>query len=46
MTFHDQAWKLLKIWPDVVRNAEQSRAPTLYEVPVSGTKVERVRLLS
>ena len=36
------AWKIVKVWPDVVRNVETTRRPTVYEVRPGSLKVKRV----
>ena len=41
MKIHDQAWRFLKVWPDIVENAKGSN-PKIFEVSAgSGLKVER-----
>lgn len=32
-------WKIVKAWPDIVRNVEQARYPTVFEVTVGNLKV-------
>jgi PIN like domain len=39
---HQQAVKLLTLWPDLVSEAQRVREPTLFEVPISGRKVDRI----
>ena len=41
-----QAWKGIKVWPDVVKNVEKILKPTVFEVNVHTSKVKRVRLVS
>lgn len=41
-----QAWKGIKVWPQVVKNVEKIRKPTVFEVNVHTSKVKRVRLVS
>jgi len=36
------AWKMVKAWPDIVRNANDARQPTLFEVSTHG----KVRVLA
>ena len=36
------AWKIIKVWPDVVRNVETARMPTVYEVGPGNLKVKRI----
>jgi hypothetical protein len=43
-SFIDQAWRLVKIWPEIVSNATRVREATIFEVPGSASKVERLRL--
>lgn len=37
---HDQACKLLKVWPKITEAADGAREPSVFEVPVSAPKVE------
>lgn len=37
---HDQACKLLKVWPKIVEAADEAREPSVFEIPVSAPKVE------
>lgn len=42
MKFYEQAWKLIKVWPDVVENA-RGATPRIYEISGgAGLKVERL----
>ena len=36
------AWKIVKVWPDVVRNVKTARRPTVYEVGPGSLKVKRI----
>ena len=36
------AWKIIKVWPDVVRNVETAMRPTVYEVGPGNLKVKRI----
>ena len=36
------AWKIVKVWPDIVRNVETARRPTVFEVKPGSLKVERI----
>ena len=40
LPWNDMAWKLIKVWPSIVRNVEQSRRPTVFEVKPGNLKVE------
>lgn len=33
-------WKIVKAWPHIVKNIEQARYPMVFEVPVSGLKIQ------
>ena len=40
--YQEQAWKIVKAWPAIVRNVEQVLVPTVFEVRVgSSLKIER-----
>ncbi len=44
MSLHEQAWKFIKAWPEVVENA-QGTSPRIFEISGgAGLKVERVPL--
>lgn len=30
--WHEMAWKMVKVWPDIIKNVSQARFPTLFEV--------------
>jgi hypothetical protein len=41
MSIQEQAWKFLKVWPEIIRNAEEARQPTVFQVQAGGSlKVE------
>jgi hypothetical protein len=41
MPIHEQAWKFIKAWPEIVRHAESVKVPTVFQVHAgSGLKVE------
>ena len=42
--FHDQAVKLLKIWPQITLTAERATEPTVFEITPSARKVDRLCL--
>ncbi len=46
LQLHELAWRLVKIWPRIVQNAIEVREPTIFEVPVKSTKIEKVTLTS
>lgn len=39
MELEIQAWKLVKIWPDIVAEAMRARTPSVFEIPPSGNKI-------
>lgn len=40
------AWKIIKIWPNIVTNVEQARYPLLFKVPVSASKIQNLGRIS
>jgi len=40
LSFNDQAWKLLRIWPRVVKETEICRRPTTFEITPRANKVQ------
>lgn len=46
VSWADRAWKTVKIWPDIVRQATNTRKPTVFKIPISANKVERIALTS
>lgn len=42
LPFHTQAWKLLRRWPDIVRETSRCREPTVFEIAPSFRKVQRI----
>jgi len=34
------AWKIIKAWPDIVKNVQQARHPMVFEVSAGGLKVQ------
>lgn len=42
--WHDFAWKIIKVWPAIVRNVESASRPTVFEVAVGDGKIRRVGL--
>ncbi len=36
LCWHEFAWKIVRVWPDVVRNVEQAPHPLLFEVSPGG----------
>lgn len=40
ISYEEKGWKLVKVWPLIARDAQAIRRPTVFEVPVSATKVE------
>lgn len=40
LRWQDMAWKLVRIWPDVVKNVERSRQATVFEIKTTSLKVE------
>ena len=45
MAWPEQAWKTIKVWPEIVKNAQTTK-PTIYQVPIGATKVDRIGLTS
>jgi len=41
LNWPDFAWKIIKCWPQVVRDVERARQPTVFEVSCGTMKVER-----
>lgn len=37
-----QAWKMIKVWPDVVRAVSKLKKPTIFRVAVTSLKVKEV----
>jgi PIN like domain len=37
--WHERAWKTIKVWPQVVKNASPTK-PSIFSIPISATKVE------
>jgi hypothetical protein len=44
LKWEDFAWKIIKCWPDVVRNVEKCRFPSVFEVTING-KIELIGTL-
>ena len=44
LPWDEMAWKLVKVWPAIVRNVDESRAATVFEVKPTTQKVYRVGL--
>ncbi|MCH7808489.1 MAG: hypothetical protein IIB60_04635 [Planctomycetes bacterium] len=40
------AWKIIKVWPQIVQEVHTTRRPTLFRVTVKNLKVELVRAIS
>jgi hypothetical protein len=40
------AWKIIKVWPEIVRNVERARYPTVFEVKPGNLKVQQVGLVA
>jgi len=38
LPWDDYAWKIVKVWPDIVKNVAQARYPMVFEVTV-GLKI-------
>jgi len=41
VSFHEQAWKVLKVWPRIVDEVRRARFPTLWEFRMKAEKLER-----
>ena len=37
--WHLKAWKLVKVWPEIVHEVSRSNEPFLFEVSIKGPKV-------
>jgi hypothetical protein len=44
LPFHTQAVKLLRIWPEIVRETSRVRQPTAFEITSASRKVQRIGL--
>ena len=33
-------WKIIKVWPEIVKNAEEARYPMVFEVKVASLKIQ------
>jgi len=40
-SFHEQAWKILKVWPKIVDEVRRTRSATLWEFRMKAEKLER-----
>ena len=38
----DYAWKIVKAWPDIVRNVEQARFPMVFQVSVGNLQIQTI----
>ena len=45
-SWHTQAWKYVKVWPDVLRDVERATQPTYFELSFKSPKLSRVRIIS
>jgi hypothetical protein len=41
----DYGWKIIKVWPDIVKNAEEANYPMVFEVKVSSLKIQSYGLI-
>lgn len=41
-SFWDQAWQLIKKWPEIKERAEKSDAGSLFVLGIPGTKIEKI----
>jgi len=39
LEWRDFAWKIVKVWPDVIKNVEQARYPMVFEVMAGTLKI-------
>lgn len=46
ISFHERAWKTLRVWPEVVGAVQRARQPTLFEIPVVATKITVVKVIA
>ncbi len=42
LPWETQAWKIIRVWPDIVRNVAAVRFPTVFEVSVGACKVRLI----
>jgi hypothetical protein len=42
LRFHDQAVKLLRLWPEIVHAVARVREPTVFEISPAARKVQRI----
>ncbi len=45
LQWEEYAWKIVKVWPDIVKNVEQTPYPSVFEVSM-GLKVQAESLIS
>ncbi|MBL8885777.1 MAG: hypothetical protein JNK16_03880 [Phycisphaerales bacterium] len=45
LPWRERAWKAVKVWPEIV-SAADTRRPTIFRIPISAIKVDRVCLTS
>lgn len=43
LQWNDWAWKIIRVWPDVVRNVEKLRDPWILEVSINLKVVQRMK---
>ena len=36
------AWKIIRIWPEIVKNIKEARYPMLFDVPVNNLKIRAI----
>ena len=42
LLFWDQAWQLIKVWPDILRTARRAERGTGYRVKLKGIRLEKI----
>ncbi|OHB78978.1 MAG: hypothetical protein A2Z25_19575 [Planctomycetes bacterium RBG_16_55_9] len=46
LEWREFAWKIVKVWPDVIRNVEQARYPMVFEVTAGTLKIRSMGRIS
>ena len=46
LDWNNFAWKMIKVWPEIVRSVSQARFPMLFEVSSSNLKVQTIGRIS
>ena len=46
LPWNTYAWKIVRVWPEIVKNIKDARYPMLFEVPVNNLKIRVLGRLS